>query len=36
MLQRLPIALTHVQASNLSENLLNETDWIIYFSYQAK
>ena len=36
MLQRLPIAPAHVKAGNSSENLLNETNQIIYFFYQAK
>ena len=33
MLQRLPIALAQVKASNTSENLLNEIRQIIYFLY---
>ena len=36
MLQRFPIALAKVKASNTSENLLNEIRQIIYFLYQAK
>ena len=36
MLQRLPIALAHVQAGNNSENLLNEIRQNIYSLYQAK
>ena len=36
MLQRLPIALPQVKASNNSENLLTETWQIIYSLYQAK
>ena len=36
MLQRLPIALTQVKASNTSENLLNEIRQIIYFLYREK
>ena len=36
MLQRLPIALAQVKASNNSENLLNEIWKIIYSLYQAK
>ena len=36
MLQRFPIALAKVKASNTSENLLNEIKQIIYFLYQAK
>ena len=36
MLQRLPIALAQVKASNNSENLLNEIWQIIYSLYQAK
>ena len=35
-LQRLPIALAQVKASNTSEKLLNEIRQIIYFLYQAK
>ena len=36
MLQRLPIALAQVKASNNSENLINEIRQIIYSLYQAK
>ena len=36
MLQRLPIALTQVEAGNTSENLFNEIRQIIYFLYKAK
>ena len=36
MLQRFPIALAKVKASNTSENLLNEIRQITYFLYQAK
>ena len=36
MLQRLPIALTQVKASNTSENLLNEIRQIVYFLYQSQ
>ena len=36
MLQRLPLALAQVKASNTSENLLNETRQIIYSFYRAK
>ena len=36
MLQRLPIALTQVKASNTSENLLNEIRQIIYFFISRK
>ena len=36
MLQRLPIALAQVKASNTSENLLNEIRKIIYSLYRAK
>ena len=36
MLQRLPIALAQVKASNTSENLLNEIRQIIYHLHQAK
>ena len=35
-LQRLPIALGLVKASNTSENLLNEIRQIIYSLYRAK
>ena len=35
MLQRLPIALAHVKASNISENLLNEIRQIVYLLHQA-
>ena len=35
-LQRLPIALAQVKASNTSEKLLNEIRQIIYFLYQGK
>ena len=36
MLQRLPIALTQVKASNASEKFLNEIKQIIYSLYRAK
>ena len=36
MIQRLPIALAQVKASNTSENLLNEIRQIIYPLYRAK
>ena len=36
MLERLPIALAEVKASNTSEILLNEIRQIIYSLYQAK
>ena len=36
MLQRLPIALAQVKASNNSENLLNEIRDIVYSLYQSK
>ena len=36
MLQRLTIALAQVQASNTSENLLNEIRHFMYSLYQAK
>ena len=36
MPQRLPIALTLVKASNISENLLNEIRQTIYSFYRAK
>ena len=36
MLQRFPIALAQVKASNNSESLLNEIRKIIYFLYQSK
>ena len=36
MLQRLPIALAQVKASNNSENLLNEIRQSIYSLHQAK
>ena len=36
MLQRLPIVLTQVKASNNSENLLNEIRQIVYSLYQSK
>ena len=36
MLQRLPIVLAQVKASNNSENLLNEIIQIIYSLYQSK
>ena len=36
MLQRLPIDLTQVKASNTSENLLNEIRQIRYSLYRAK
>ena len=36
MIQRLPIALAQVKASNTSENLLNEIRQMIYSLYWAK
>ena len=36
MLQRLPIPLAQVKASNNSENLSNEIMQIVYASYQSK
>ena len=36
MLQRLPVALTHVKAVHTSENLLNEIRQNIYSLYRAK
>ena len=36
LLQRLPIALAQVKASNNSENLLNEIRQIVYSLYQSK
>ena len=36
ILQRLPIALAQVKASNNSEILLNEIRQIVYFLYQSK
>ena len=36
MLQRLPIALAQIKASNNSESLLNETRQIVYSLYQSK
>ena len=36
MLQRLPIALAKVKASNNSEGLLNEIRQIVYSLYQSK
>ena len=36
MLQRLPIALAQVNASNNSENVLNEIRQIVYSVYQSK
>ena len=36
MLQKLPIALAQVKASNNSENLSNEIRQIIYSLYQSK
>ena len=36
MLQRLPIALTKVKATNTSVNLLNEIRQVIYSLYQVK
>ena len=36
MLQRLPVALAQVKASNTSESLLNEIRQIIYSLYQEK
>ena len=36
MLQRLPIALTEVKASNTSKNLLNEIRQLIYSLHRSK
>ena len=36
MLQRLPVALAQVKASNTSESLLNEIRQIIYSLYREK
>ena len=36
MVQRLPIALAEVKASNNSENVLNEIRQIVYSFYQSK
>ena len=36
LLQRLPIALAQVKAGNISENLLNGIQQIIYSLYQSK
>ena len=36
MFQQLPIAITHVQVGNTSENILNEIRQIIYSLYQVK
>ena len=36
MLQRLPIALAQIKASNNSQSLLNEIRQIIYSLYQSK
>ena len=36
MLQRLPIALPHIEAGNKYENLVNEIWQIIYSLYRAK
>ena len=36
MLQRLPIALAQIKASNDSKSLLNEIRKIVYSSYQSK
>ena len=36
MLQRLPIAIAQVNASNNSENLLNKSRQIVYSLYQSK
>ena len=36
MLQRLPIALAQVKASNNSKSLLNEIRQIVYSLYQSK
>ena len=36
MIQRVPIDLSHIEAGNTSENVLNEIRQIIYFLYQAK
>ena len=36
MIQRLPIALAQVKASNNSENLLNKIRQIVYSLYQSK
>ena len=36
MLQRLPITLAQVKASNNSKNLLNEIRQVVYSLYQSK
>ena len=36
MLQKLPIALAQIKASNNSESSLNEIRQIVYFLYQSK
>ena len=36
MLQRLPIILAQIKASNFSESLLNEIRQIVYYLYQSK
>ena len=36
ILQRLPIAILQVKASNTSENLLNEIRQLIYYLHRAK
>ena len=36
MLQRLPISLAQVKASNTSENILNKICWILNSLYQEK
>ena len=36
MLQRLPISLTQIKASNNSQSLLNEIRQIVYSLYQSK
>ena len=36
MLQRLPIALAQIKASNNSESLLNEIRQILHYLYQSK
>ena len=36
MIQRVPIHLSHIEAGNTSENVLNEIRQIIYFLYQAQ
>ena len=36
MLQRLPIAIAQVKTGNVSEVLLNEIRWTIYYLYPTK